>query len=117
MWNLPYDSERDGAKADATASIEGRITDAGNGTELGGVEVLAYKSTEPDLPLLVTTDPSGHFAAQDLDPGRYRLVAQHDGYVTQKYGERARNHEGIWVSLASGQNLRDIVSAWSGLAW
>lgn len=88
--------------------IAGQVTDAANATVLAGVEILAYKQGPREAPLLVTTDSSGHFVAEDLDPGRYRLVAQHNGYVTQQYGERARNREGTRLMLASGQKLEDI---------
>ena len=58
--------------------------------------------------MLVTTDASGHYRAEDLDPGRYRLIAQRNGYIAQKYGERARNHDGMLVSIRRGQTLSDI---------
>ncbi len=80
--------------------IEGQVTDAANRTVLAGVDILVYKEGPRDTPpLLVTSDSSGHFVAEDLDPGRYRLVAQRNGYVTQKYGERARNRDGIRLTL------------------
>ncbi len=91
-----------------TGSIEGRVTDAGNGTVLGGVEILLSRTGVNEAPLLVTTDQSGRFTADDLEPGRYRLAAQRDGYVSQEYGERARNRQGILLALARGQTLTGI---------
>jgi Carboxypeptidase regulatory-like domain len=88
--------------------IEGRVTDAGSGAPLAGAEILVYRDFRRDTPLLVTTDASGHYRAEDLDPGRYRLIAQSNGYVAQKYGERARNRDGMLVSIGRGQILSDI---------
>lgn len=88
--------------------IEGRVTDAGSGAPLAGAEILVSRDVRRDTPLLVTTDAFGHYRAEDLDPGRYRLIAQRNGYVAQKYGERARNRDGMLVSIARGQTLSDI---------
>ncbi|HZS56057.1 MAG TPA: carboxypeptidase-like regulatory domain-containing protein [Bryobacteraceae bacterium] len=108
LFGLSLLAQRPGQSPAEKSAIEGRVTDAATGTVLGGVDILAYKDGARDAPELITTDASGHFAVDDLDPGRYRLVAQHNGYVTQQYGERARNREGIRIALAFGQKLSGV---------
>jgi hypothetical protein len=92
----------------AQGVIEGRVTDAGSRVFLAGADILLYKDVRRDTPLLVTTGADGRYRAEDLDPGRYRIIAQRNGYVPQKYGERSKNRDGILVSLGRGQTVSDI---------
>jgi hypothetical protein len=62
------------------------------------------------LPTSYTTssDANGQFSMKDLEPGRYRLTADRNGYVTLIYGARGYNKPGTMISLARQQNLTDL---------
>jgi hypothetical protein len=48
------------------------------------------------------TDSSGRFSFDNLQPGRYFVVASHEGYIRPEHGATTLN-------LASGQHLDDLV--------
>jgi protocatechuate 3,4-dioxygenase beta subunit len=53
------------------------------------------------------TDAGGRFVFESLSPGRYVVLATHDGYVknAREYGDL----RGKWLLLAPGQHVSDIV--------
>jgi hypothetical protein len=55
-----------------------------------------------------SSDANGQFSMKDLDPGRYRLTANRNGYVTLIYGARGFNKPGTMISLSRQQNLTDL---------
>jgi len=56
----------------------------------------------------VLTDASGRFELTDIEPGRYRLSVQRNGYVSQAYGRRGSDQPGTILSISPGQTVRDI---------
>ena len=67
-----------------------------DGTPLNGVQVVIHR-LEDGVNRVLTTDSNGAFAAPDLKPGRYQLMANKEGLVGPP--------ENI-VELAPNQNLR-----------
>lgn len=55
------------------------------------------------------SDVAGRFSFGDLEPGRYSLYADREGYVGQLYGQRRRNQAAPPLNLEAGQHLRDVV--------
>jgi hypothetical protein len=53
------------------------------------------------------TDETGRFEIR-VDPGRYRLLASHNGYIPQLYGERAFGGRGSILTVAAGQKISDL---------
>ncbi len=102
---LPLAAQTAAVQQTEKCTIEGTVTRAGSGAPVAKVEVLLQGSQEP---LLVTTDASGRFVVNDLEPGRYSLTADRNGYVAQKYGQRGKNRKGVDLILGPGQKLRDI---------
>lgn len=60
-------------------------------------------------PRLISSGAEGKFAFEDLDPGRYSLSAGRTGFVHQSYGARGPNSSGTNLTLASSQEIEDIV--------
>lgn len=90
-------------------SIEGVVRVAGSRMPLPGVEViLSSNSNKATESVIVTSDADGHYFMGDLEPGRYSLVAERDGYVTQTYGQRKSNREGKSLMLEPGNKLMGI---------
>lgn len=57
----------------------------------------------------VVTNREGRFVIEGLDSGSYKLVVVGGGFVRQEYGQRAFPGQGTPITLAEGQELRDIV--------
>jgi protocatechuate 3,4-dioxygenase beta subunit len=57
----------------------------------------------------VTTDSQGHFILRNLEPGRYQLIAQRNGFARQVFGERAPGRGGTPLTIAAGQQMKDVV--------
>jgi Carboxypeptidase regulatory-like domain len=91
-----------GPLAQAPASIEGFIVQLGTSTPVAGARVsIGGVST--------TTDENGKFVFPDVQPGRYRIVANHNAYMPAEYGERGRGTMGADVTIGPGQAVRDVV--------
>ncbi len=90
-------------------TIEGLVVSARTGEPLrkAGVSLRQVQGREPRY--ATSTDASGHFIQRDIEPGRYRLWVERNGYVRQEYGQRAANRPGTILTLQPGQYLRDIV--------
>jgi hypothetical protein len=104
------------------ASIEGSVLRSGTGepverarlalqrilspqTAAGGVVVSV---TPPPQILPIQTEKDGKFTFKDLEPGQYRLRVQRNGYAPQEYGQRTATGPGTVITLAEGQQLKDI---------
>ncbi len=88
--------------------IDGVATAAGTGTPLAGVEILVFEESGKKAPLDTQTDSEGHFAIDELSPGRYLLKAERSGYVSQIYTERGKGRQGMVLVLHPGQVLTGI---------
>lgn len=55
------------------------------------------------------TDSTGHFVIENIDPGRYNISAERNGYVRFQYGARGPERPGAPLLLGPGQRTRDLV--------
>jgi len=91
------------------AEISGQVLDAATGEPLKKTWVTARILEKGGRSgSTAVTDGQGHFLVKDLDPGRYMLGAQRNGYVTQMYGQRNAGEQGTTISISPGQKLTDI---------
>jgi hypothetical protein len=88
-----------------TASIRGLVVAAGTSTPVprAHVTILGQRMVQVDA------DDSGQFAVHDLQPGKYRVSAASEGYMTGMYGRRPGGGAGREIDLASGQDATGIV--------
>ena len=97
--------------APARAVISGIVTDASTGQPLKKASIMFRNSQSGggrfQQPLVVTTGSDGRFAMA-LEPGEYRLTANRNGYVRQAYGAKDPRQPGSPLTLAAGQELKDI---------
>jgi hypothetical protein len=56
-----------------------------------------------------TTDEGGRFALKGVGPGRYRLSVSRNGFVNQEYGQKTPNDPGSILTLAPGQQVKDLL--------
>jgi hypothetical protein len=90
--------------------LEGYVVKLGTGEPVPRAQVVLESSAgQPASSLRTTTDSSGRFVFPGIIPGTYRLFASRDGFVRAEYGQRRINGTGIPITIASGQNMRDVV--------
>ncbi|HYW45228.1 MAG TPA: carboxypeptidase-like regulatory domain-containing protein [Bryobacteraceae bacterium] len=97
------------------ATISGQVLNAVTGEPIRKA-VLTLRSTDfrpnstsPPPSFGTVTDAAGRFAMKDLDPGAYRLTAEHTGFVSMDYGARAPGRAGTAFSLGRAQSMADMV--------
>ncbi len=91
-------------------SIEGTVVSATSGEPLKKT----YLTLQPldqrnTVPYGTTTDNAGYFLFNDVDPGRYSLVAARNGFVPQSWPPRGNASQNAPLTLAMGQKLKQIV--------
>jgi Carboxypeptidase regulatory-like domain len=90
-------------------AIEGTVVGLPNSTSLANAEVTLHRKDEITGPTVaVTTDASGHYAVEDIEPGSYLITAERNGYVPQTYGQHRRKREGMTLILEPGMKLHGI---------
>ncbi|MCU1237124.1 MAG: hypothetical protein JWP63_5091 [Candidatus Solibacter sp.] len=57
----------------------------------------------------VSTDAAGRFALNGIEPGTYRLSADHNGFIPAQYGARGPNRAGTPIVLAGGQKSANLI--------
>src|SRR2546425_458379 len=97
--------------AQSTASLEGFVIKLGTSTPLVRARVTLRSDGFSAGAQTVTTDASGKFAFKNLPPGRYRVMANRDGYIPAEYGQRSRGAQGTPITLTTNQAIKDVVLA------
>src|SRR5579862_299838 len=90
-------------------TLQGHVVDALTGEPLRKVRLILRDLGANSTPSDTATDDSGGFAMKDIEPGRYRLSAERNGYLRQEYGARLQNSTGTILTLSAGQRLSDLV--------
>ena len=97
-------------KADTPkAEISGQVLDSATGQPLKKAWISARQVDRSPHASTAVTDHDGHFLVKDIEPGRYTLSVQRNGYVTQTYGQKSPGEQGMTIALSPGQKLTDIV--------
>src|SRR5262245_10388674 len=103
---------RQGLEAQNSGSIEGFVLKLGTSTPVAGARVDVRNEEIPvSVPRIASTDDSGHFALRNLPPGRYRVSASHDEYVSVQYEERSRGGRPAAITLEPSQEIKGLVLA------
>ena len=100
------------ASAQATPSLlEGVVANKLTGAPLKHAQVsyirIARNANETANPVSADSDSEGHFSIQ-VPAGSYRLWVERPGFARQNYGARTSEGAGTAVTLAPGQQLRDL---------
>jgi hypothetical protein len=94
---------------DDRAAIEGQVLNGVTGEPLKKAVLTLQIIGIRGQPMVTVTDASGQFAIQNIDPGRYLLSAERNGFVRQSYGSRSPNRPGTTLTIERGQRVADIV--------
>ena len=91
-------------------TVEGSVVAATTGGPLKKAWLTLRKADKPTSePYGASTDASGRFTLNEIEPGRYRLWVQRNGYVSQEYGQRAPTRPGTILTLQPGQQVKDVL--------
>jgi hypothetical protein len=55
-----------------------------------------------------TTDDTGKFAFEDVPAGRYTLISEKTGFLTQRYGARSENGPGVPLNVVAGTETKGL---------
>jgi protocatechuate 3,4-dioxygenase beta subunit len=92
-----------------TAKLTGTVVDAASGLPLESTVEMQQTAPAPGTPtgrMLMTTDSSGRFAFEDLDPVDFRLTARRSGYEAVTRTVRpSDNGEELRIELKRGSGL------------
>lgn len=96
----------------SAALVEGSVINKLTGAPVKSAHVIynriAPGAGAPSSPISKDTDAEGHFSIQ-LAPGSYRLWVERSGFARQIYGALSPAGEGTTLTLAPGQQLRQIM--------
>jgi hypothetical protein len=90
------------------ATVEGRVFKAATGEPLRKAWVTMWKVEGGKESYSATTDAGGNFLLKGVQPGRYRLRAWRNGYVSQELGQRLPNQSGTALTLTPDQRVKDV---------
>jgi hypothetical protein len=92
------------------SSLEGRVVRLGSENPVARARLILTKIQGQLRDTRTTTaDETGKFSIPNLPAGRYRLFAEHEGYIRAEHDQRGASRTGTPITLADRQNFRDIV--------
>jgi hypothetical protein len=85
-------SARVNPAVDSFSSIEGRLTSALTGEPIKKATVFLHisESGASRTTFSTVSDANGRFSMNGIEPGSYRLWAEHSGFLTVEYGARTQ---------------------------
>jgi hypothetical protein len=92
-----------------TCSVSGGVVKLAGSAPLKSARVELRSVEEQTHAYAATSDEGGRFTLKNLEPGRYRLTVTRTGFVDQEYGQRTSNDPGSILTLAPGQELKDLL--------
>ena len=87
-------------------SVAGQVTNAVTGEPVRKAQVMLRRvDPRPQPPLSATTDAGGHYLLVNVEPGRYRVTADRNGFVRSAYGRNAARSPAT-ISVAAGEQVK-----------
>jgi Carboxypeptidase regulatory-like domain len=92
-----------------TCTITGMVVKLDGSAPLKSARVELRSMEDQTHAYAATTDEGGRFTLKDVGPGRYRLSVSRNGFVNQEYGQKTPNDPGSILTLAPGQQMKDLL--------
>jgi protocatechuate 3,4-dioxygenase beta subunit len=87
------------------ASLAGKISNAVTGEAVKKANVILNGGGKS---VSAETNEKGEFSFDNLEPGRYTLTAQKNGFALTAYGARGNSTAGTPLELAAGQQMKEL---------
>jgi len=78
------------------------------GVQFGGPPPNGGQANQVPSTYSESSDEAGKFVFENVAPGRYTLVSEKTGFVTQRYGARSDTSPGTPLVLEAGNELKDV---------
>ena len=101
-------------KPEDLCSVEGQVVNAVTGEPIRRADISLIRSeprqgeTGPPTSYSAQSNSSGQFAMKDIEPGKYLLTVNRNGYVHFIYGARRTMQPGATLSLIRQQHMTDL---------
>ena len=95
-------------------AVEGQVVNSVTGEPIRRASILLMRTdpvpgqTGPPTSYSTQSNSAGQFAMKDIEPGKYRLTVNRNGYVTLTYGSRGPMRPGTTLSLIRQQHMTDL---------
>jgi len=89
-------------------TIEGTVKAADTERPLAAAEVFITNEDTTEPPLVVSTDSSGHYIVDDLEPGRYFVTVVRRGYLPSQFSQHGKSINRTALTLLQGEKLDRI---------
>lgn len=93
----------------ASCSVAGMVVKLAGSEPLKSATVRLESVEDHTRTFSSSTDAGGRFEIKGIEAGRYRLRVIRDGFVTAEYGQRTFQDPGRVLTLAAGQNPKDLL--------
>lgn len=90
-------------------TVKGQVISSATGEPLKKANLVLMRAESPPATYSAVTDTGGKFSIPDVDPGKYRLMAERNGFVRQFYGARGNNMTGQTLTLAPRGKITGLV--------
>jgi len=98
------------SSAPQECSVQGMVVKlAGSEPLRNAIVVMLNLDDRAQAASTVHTDSRGQFLLKPIPPGHYRLRVMRAGFVSQAYGQRSVNAAGATMTLAPGQEMKDLL--------
>ena len=97
-------------KPEDKCRLEGTVSGASTSEPLKKAHLVLHRMEVQDgVPYGATTDAAGHYVIEGVDPGKYQLQADRNGFVSQAYGARGTAmFQGTVLTLGPAQKMKDV---------
>src|ERR1700683_426307 len=91
-------------------TVGGSVVRSGTNEALPKARVMLRSEDDNSAPPHVTvTNAEGHFTLEDILPGRYKMRAERNGYLSKSYGEDDQGNSSTILTLKPAQQLTDLI--------
>jgi hypothetical protein len=107
LWCIFAFAQAPDVKPDDKCSVEGTVTNSATGEPVKKAWVTLEPVTARTNPYATTTDAAGHFLIDEVDAGRFTLMASHGRY-TQPTSPHGGPKPSLAFTLEKGQKMKGI---------
>src|SRR5271155_2245274 len=108
LWCIFAFAQTPDVRPDDKCSVEGMVVNSATGEPVKKARVTLAPIAPRTAAYAATTDASGHFLIDEVDAGRFSLIASRSGY-TQPISSHGGPKPNATLALEKGQKMKEIV--------